>query len=206
MRDDEWDSTFNQVSTFCTKYNIMIPNIDDRFVALGRPQRNSQEITNLHHFRVELFYNIIDMQIQELNDRFNEVNTDLLLCLACLSPVDSFSAFNKRKLIHFADDEFMGLKGIGDLAQMMVHTRRNGVYPLVYRLVTLSLLLPVVTATVERVFSAMNIVKNRLQNRMGDQLMNNILLVYILKDVFSMVDNEPIMKRFQAMKKRRGRL
>ncbi|XP_060974064.1 uncharacterized protein LOC115695026 [Cannabis sativa] len=186
MRDDGWDSTFNQVSTFCTKYNIMIPNMDDRFVALGRP-------------------------------RF-----------------DSFSAFDKRKLIHFAEyypkdfstiellalddqletyiidmrssDEFMGLKGIGDLAQMMVHTRRNGVHTLVYRLLTLSLLLPVVTTTVERVFSAMNIVKNRLWNRMGDQLMNDILLVYIEKDVFSMVDKEPIMKRFQAMKKRRGRL
>ncbi|KAM6551043.1 hypothetical protein CsatB_000851 [Cannabis sativa] len=105
-----------------------------------------------------------------------------------------------------SSDEFIGLKGIGDLAQMMVHTRRNGVYPLVYRLVTLSLLLPVVTATVERVFSAMNIVKNRLRNRMGNQLMNDSLLVYIEKDVFSLVDNEPIMQRFQAMKKRQGRL
>ena len=42
------------------------------------------------------------MQLQELNDRFNEVNTDLLLCVACLYPNDSFSAFNKNKLIQLA--------------------------------------------------------------------------------------------------------
>jgi len=31
------------------------------------------------------------------------------------------------------------------------------------------LIIPVATTTVERAFSAMNIVKNRLRNRMGDQ-------------------------------------
>ena len=73
--------------------------------------------------------------------------------------------------------QFLGLKNIGDLAQKMVETKKNGVYPLVYRLVTLALILPVATATVERVFSAMNIIKNRLRNRIGDQWMNDNLLV-----------------------------
>ena len=174
------------------------------------------------------------MQLQELNDRFDEVNTDLLLCMACLNPNDSFLAFDKNKLIQFAkyypedfsdielivlDDQlqtyiidvrvskqFLGLKNIGDLAQKMVETKKNGVYPLVYRLITLALILPVVTATVERVFSAMNVIKNRLRNRMGDQWMNDNLLVYIEKDIFNSLDNEVIMQRFQGMKTRRGQL
>ena len=58
------------------------------------------------------------------------------------------------------------------------------VYPLVYSLVTLSLILPITTATIERAFSAMNIVKNYLRNRMGDQWMNNCLITYIEKDMF----------------------
>ena len=73
--------------------------------------------------------------------------------------------------------QLLGLKNIGDLAQKMVETKKNSVYPLVYRLVTLALILPVATATVERVFSAMNIIKNRLRNRIGDQWMNDNLLV-----------------------------
>ena len=77
---------------------------------------------------------------------------------------------------------------------------------MIYLLVTLALVLPVATATVERVFSAMNVVKNRLRNRMEDQWMNDTLIVYIEKEVFNSIDNETIMNRFQIMRTRRGQL
>ena len=105
-----------------------------------------------------------------------------------------------------SSSEFFELKGISDLAQKMVETKRHIVYPLVYLLVTLALVLPVATATVERTFSAMNIVKNRLRNRMGDQWMNDYLLVYIEKDIFDTIDNETIIQHFQNMKTCRGQL
>ncbi|KAL5554681.1 hypothetical protein UlMin_042082 [Ulmus minor] len=86
----------------------------------------------------------------ELNDRFNEVNIELLICMVCLSPIDLFSYFNKKRLIQLAKDyqddfsiaelmaldiqleayiidmrsseEFRELKGISDLAQKMHST------------------------------------------------------------------------------------
>lgn len=76
--------------------------MEDTFVTRGRSQHKVQEVTNLHHFRVELFYVVVDMQIQELNDRFNEENTNLLLWLACLSHYDLFSDYDNKKLIEFA--------------------------------------------------------------------------------------------------------
>ncbi|XP_024038328.1 zinc finger MYM-type protein 1 [Citrus clementina] len=76
-------------------HDIDVPNMDDMFVDRGRSRRKAQEITNLHRYRVELYYAVLDMQLQELNSRFNGTNTELLLCLACLSPNDLFSAFNK---------------------------------------------------------------------------------------------------------------
>jgi hypothetical protein len=39
------------------------------------------------------------MQFQELNSHFNEANSELLHCVACLSPDDPFVAFNKEKLL-----------------------------------------------------------------------------------------------------------
>jgi len=112
-----------------------------------------------------------------LNDRFTETSTELLLCVACLNPSDSFSAFNKEKLFRLAlfypsefsivdlmvlgdqldtyiidlysDDEFSGIEGITSLAEKMVKTKKNLIFPLVYMLIKLSLLLPVATATVE---------------------------------------------------------
>ena len=196
MRDDGWDSLLSEVYTFCDKNEIIIPNMDDLFVDRKRSRRKA-EVTNLHYFRVEIFLTSIDKQLQELDRRFNEVNTELLLCVACLDPKDSFSAFDKIKLIRlsqfypvdFSDsdrvklsnqlatyiidmcsnDKFSEVKGISGLAQKMVETRKDIVYPLVYLLLKLALTLPVATASVERAFSAISIVKNRLHNRMADE-------------------------------------
>ncbi len=105
-----------------------------------------------------------------------------------------------------SNSNFQSIKGISALAQKLVCMRKHIVYPLVYQLVKLALILPVATASVERAFSAMNIVKNRLRNRIGDQLMNDCLVAYIEKDVFDGISNEVIMQRFQAIKPYRGQL
>jgi hypothetical protein len=51
----------------------------------------------------------------------------------------------------------------------MVKTKRNLIFSLIYILIKLSLLLPVATAKVKKVFSAMHIVKSRLRNRIRDK-------------------------------------
>ena len=129
---------------------------------------------------MELFYSVIDMQIQELNDHFTEANTELLLRVACLCSNDSFFTFNKKKLVELAkcyledfstmelmvlDDQletyifdmqqnkdFSRLKGIGDLARKMVEKKKHKVYTLVDRLLTLALILPVATSTMREHF------------------------------------------------------
>ena len=88
----------------------------------------------------------------------------------------------------------------------MVQIGKNDIYSLVYRLLTLTLIMSVVTVTIKRVFSAMNFVKTRLRNRMRDQLLNDTLLVYVEKDIFNGLDNETIMRHFQSMKTRRRQL
>ena len=93
-----------------------------------------------------------------------------------------------------SSSEFSYLKGIGDLAQKMVETKMHIVYPLVYLLITLTLILPVATTNVEITFLVINIVKNRLRNGMGDQWMNDQLFVFIEKDIFDIIDNETIMQ------------
>ena len=67
---------------------------------------------------------------------------------------------------------------------------------------TLTLILSVATTTIERVFSTMNIIKNRLHNQMGDQWIHDCLVTYIEKDVFKTIECEEIIKQFQNMKNR----
>ena len=85
------------------KHDIDVPNMDDLFRTQGRSQRKAQKVTNLHNFRVELFYAILDMQLQESSNHFNEMNNELLLCVACLCPNDSFATFDKQKLLRLVE-------------------------------------------------------------------------------------------------------
>ncbi|MDV3153257.1 MAG: hypothetical protein Q8755_02655, partial [Candidatus Phytoplasma australasiaticum] len=59
--------------------------------------------------------------------------------------------------------------------------------------------LPVATATVERSFTAMKFIKNNLRNKMDDTFLTDSLVCYVEKDIFTSVDNEAILQRFQAM-------
>jgi hypothetical protein len=56
-------------------------------------------------------------------------------------------------------EEFKSCYDLASLSKIMVQLERHIVFPLVYRLIKLALLLPVATATVERAFSAMKIIK-----------------------------------------------
>ena len=71
---------------------------------------------------------------------------------------------------HVHEDEgYVNLNGIDELARLMVETTRNLTFPLIYRLLKLALTLPVATASVERCFSTMKLMKTYLRNRMGDE-------------------------------------
>lgn len=106
VRHCEWETLFNKVTSFCTKYDIVVPDVDASYVSQGRPKRFVQQEKNLQHFWV--FLGAIDLQLNQLNERFDEVNMDLFSCMTCLSPRDDFSSFNKKilKLAAFYLSEF----------------------------------------------------------------------------------------------------
>ncbi|KAL9298906.1 putative ribonuclease H-like superfamily [Arabidopsis thaliana] len=167
LRDDGWDDFLAKV---CTSLSIYI--------------------TNLHHYKVDYYYDVLDMQLQAFNDLFDEVNSELLFCIASLSPMDSFSQFKKSMLVRLTelylddfsflerisldhqldiyldneqrDERFTNFKSLGDLARVM-----------------LALILPVATTTVERYFSTMNIVKTALRNQISDTFFSDCLVCFI---------------------------
>ncbi|XP_042387817.1 uncharacterized protein LOC121979907 [Zingiber officinale] len=171
LRDSGWDILLEDVKKFCNTHSIEIINF-------------------YHYYHVEIFCKVIDIILQEMDSRFSETTTDLLIYMSCLDPRNSFSGFDVQKLVrltHFYTDDFSwsermlveqeletyiddvrsdewfeGISDLGALAKKMIETMKNRVFPLVYRMIELALLLPVATATIERVFSAMNIVKTYL--------------------------------------------
>jgi hypothetical protein len=152
---------------------------------------------------------------------------------SCLDPRDSFSKFDVDKLARLADiysddfsfddcktikdrlrtfiihvqriEEFKACRDLASLSKTMVQLERHIVFPLVYQLIELALLLPVATATVERAFSTMKIIKTELLNKMSDDWLNG-LVCYIEREIFKGLDLQKIKKAFQNKKTRQIQL
>ncbi|XP_062086321.1 uncharacterized protein LOC133792430 [Humulus lupulus] len=118
-----------------------------------------------------------DSLVEEVANSFSVFDKGKLIRLAQLYPYD-FSTLNLKVLEYqlqtYIDNmrshvKFSDLKGMVDLSMKLVETRKDEVYPLVYLLIKLALMLSVATASVERAFSAMNIVKYQMRKKMGDK-------------------------------------
>jgi hypothetical protein len=83
----------------------------------------------------------------------------------------------------------------------MVQLERHIVFSLVYRIIELALLLPVATASVERVFSAMKIIKTELRNKITDGWLKDLMVCYIKREIYNGLV-EQIKKAFQSKKNR----
>ncbi|KAJ9545337.1 hypothetical protein OSB04_025044 [Centaurea solstitialis] len=230
LRENGFDELVEKCYSLCDKHNIVKLDMEEGYVNPKNP-RKRMNISNRHYYNFDIFNTVLDMQIREFDDRFCETSTELLQNMAALNPRNSFSEFNKERLLKLSemypcdfndkekiileheldvyyhsvynDVRFSNLKGIADLAMLMVATRKHISHPIVYRLLKLTLVLPVATATVERCFSTMKLVKSDLRNRIADEFLNVVLICAIEKEAHGKVKNEDVVDRFQKMKTRR---
>ena len=59
------------------------------------------------------------------------------------------------------------------------------------------------TASVERVFSALVIMKTKTRNRIADTVLDDCLVTFIERDIFFQVDEYDIIETFMSLRKRR---
>ncbi|KAH0681950.1 hypothetical protein KY289_019702 [Solanum tuberosum] len=190
MREDEWDSMMDEVSLFCGKHGISIPKMNEDY-----------------------------------SNGNSKLTSDLLLGMASLCPVDSFANFHKDRIMKLAeyypsklgdkelrelnfqlddfivyaqkcDSKFLNLKGIKDLAKVMIETKQDQTWSLVYLLVKLTLIIPVATASVERAFSSMKYIKNDLRNRMDEDILNECKYLVVVDGVWQKEAWESLKRAF----------
>ncbi|KAH1055589.1 hypothetical protein J1N35_033654 [Gossypium stocksii] len=93
---------------------------------------------------------------------------------------------------------------VAKLCQVFVEITKSSIYPLFDRIIRLVLTLPVPTATTERSFSTMKIVKTRLRNKMEDDFLSTYLVEYIEKEIAQEFSTYFIIDEFNLMKKTEG--
>ncbi|XP_060202974.1 uncharacterized protein LOC132631416 [Lycium barbarum] len=75
MRETGWRPLLDDVSSFCDAQDILIPKLDESYFP-GKSKRKSSGVSYSHHLRIEIFCAVIDVQLQELNDRFDVVSSE----------------------------------------------------------------------------------------------------------------------------------
>ncbi|XP_047270531.1 zinc finger MYM-type protein 1-like [Capsicum annuum] len=198
--DTRWRSHFKTLDKFLVIFSSIVHVLEvieiegsttNETYIPENSKRKCLDVCYSNHLRVEIFCVVIDVQLQELNDRFDVLSSDLLLEMGILNPVNSFSNFDKDRIMTLAkcypnefDDgklrdlsfqldtfiihmrggnfKFSNLQGIHDLAKALVEANLVETYSLVYLLVKLALILPVAMTTMERAFSSMKHIKNEV--------------------------------------------
>ncbi|KAL5825154.1 hypothetical protein ACOSQ3_021217 [Xanthoceras sorbifolium] len=236
QKEDGWESLLENVNSFCSMYEIDVPNMSDRYLmGRGRSSHKKEHITIEHHYRVEMFTATIDSQLQELNNRFTEQAMELFTLSSALDPRDGFKSFNIDNICKLADkfypmdftkherdllsfelkhyklyvsqqQVFQKMSTISELCRALAETRSSHHFPLIDRLIRLILTLPVSTATTERSFSATKLVKTGLRNKMDDKFLANYLVVYIEKEIAEKFNSESIIDDFMSLRKHPGQL
>ena len=226
--DDGYRQFVDTVIEFCVNHSIDIPDFDQTYILRGgRARHQPDKLTKEHYFRVEIFRATLDTQLFELNQRFNEKVMDLLSTSATLIPKYKFKGFKasdicevvkkyypadfaqddiyglQQELKHFVsdaskDEELKNISTLIDICRCLVETGRHTIYNLIDRLLRLLITLPVSTATAERAFSSMKIIKTKLRNKMEDDQM----LINIEGEILENYSYDDIIEYFRKTKNR----
>ncbi|CAL8095954.1 unnamed protein product [Prunus armeniaca] len=235
MRENGWDDFFMSVVLFCELHCVDVLDIGGRYMTgIRRSCQQKDFITIEHAYRIDVFNDVIDCMMRELKDRFPEQTVELLILSSALDSRNSFMSFNiehicklaqkfypadflphelkalEVELKYFQNDIkrlpcFKEITTLPQLCQQLVKTTMGENYYLIDRLVRLVLTLPISTATTERAFSCMRIIKNRLRSTISDEFLGDCMILHIEREFANAIDNASIIEEFKSSKPRRVR-
>ncbi|PVH33693.1 hypothetical protein PAHAL_8G046400 [Panicum hallii] len=192
IRDDGWESLLQTIYSFCEEHSIPKLDMEEEYIDRHKPRKNL------------LTY----MAALSPKDSFGDFKLESLMELAKLYP-NNFNQEQLKDLAHElpiyidnikADERFSNLNSITALAKLMVDTNKHQAFPLVYKLLKLVLVLPVATASVERCFSAMKIVKTILRSRIENTFINDCIICFVEPAFVATISDNAVIDRFQKMK------
>ncbi|KAL9681431.1 hypothetical protein QQ045_013214 [Rhodiola kirilowii] len=223
---------YQSVQQFGEHHGLEMPNMDAAYsMGTGRGCQQHDVVTNEHYYHFDVFNVIIDVQLMELHDRFTEQTIELLTLSSALDPKNQFKKFDMEKICRLAekfypedfdasevralmiqfehykhqvvfDKDFQKLYSLAQLCRRLVEADLANLFPLVDRLIRLVLTLPVSTATTERAFSAMKIIKTRLRNKMEDGYLSGCMMLHIEKEYVDNIDSEMVIDHFESIVER----
>ncbi|KAK7913720.1 hypothetical protein WMY93_013931 [Mugilogobius chulae] len=180
---------------------------------LREPMQTSEK------YRIHCFFPVIDRLVSELTRRFSSESCHILKGVAAVNPKHQ-TFLNKTALLpmarHYGVLEDNLAAEVHQLRRLIERKKQNGdtvsttqdllillrpykdAFTDFYKLVCISLILPVSTAACERSFSCLRRLKNYLRNKSGDARTSNLGLMAISAGRTKQLDVEVVIDRFAA--------
>ena len=169
--------------------------------------------------------------IQQIEQRFSQETQALLVSFSYLQPEkllergkEQEAESNLQKLAQFYDLNASALKTeyslfkesrrdclekcktILGVLQTLHQTGLHRVYGELYQLYRLFVTLPVTTASCERSFSKLTIVKSKLRSTTGQERLENLIILFVENDITESLNYEFVIDNFASMGPRRMQL
>ena len=194
-----WDKIVSVKKTRQVRQRQQSRLFDDFVVEAPLGQRETLEDST--EFCTQVYYPVIDILITEINERFSDISCAVFEGISALNPKSAkfldYELLSKMAL-HYGINT-TDLEGELRLVRRMLDKKRqdrgievstpmdlaNALEPHrdilidVYRLVCISVTLPVTSASCERSFSALKIIKNYLRNTSGHERTSNISVLSV---------------------------
>ena len=157
--------------------------------------------TEVHKLTAEHFEAVFEMYPADFTeDERREVVDRELGLFKVLVKQDSFYVIRKGM-----DGKDLPADNLQDVTVALVANGLRGDLPVIYRIYTLLLLIPVSTASNERAFSALKRLKTRLRNTLSNANLNCLMLIYINSDEIAKdIEVDDILRRWVKMGKDGG--
>lgn len=223
--EESFNNTWNEVDILRKQYNVSSPILPRKQkipAKLGGGLKEVENTTINKHYKINIYFAVLDNIINDMGERFEENNLYVLNCMQdiLLNDMPNNNSFKEiNKMYGFDEDNLKAETTILNRMYKTVHDQNNvqskinfiasenykAGFPTLTRLIQLFITIPTNSASCERSFSCLRRLKTYLRTTMGQSRLNSLGILQIERERSSLIDKDEVIDKFSAAAECRGR-
>ncbi|KAL4091238.1 hypothetical protein QTP88_025960 [Uroleucon formosanum] len=223
--EESFNNTWNEVDILRKQYNVSSPILPRKQKIPAKLGGGLKEVENTiinKHYKINIYFAVLDNIINGMGERFEENNLYVLNCMQdiLLNDMPNNNSFKEiNKMYGFDEDNLKAETTILNRMYKTVHDQNNvqskinfiasenykAGFPTLTRLIQLFITVPTNSASCERSFSCLRRLKTYLRTTMGQSRLNSLGILQIERERSSLIDKDEVIDKFSAAAECRGR-
>ncbi|KAL4098362.1 hypothetical protein QTP88_022991 [Uroleucon formosanum] len=222
--EESFNNTWNEVDILRKQYNVSSPILPRKQKIPAKLGGGLKEVENTiinKHYKINIYFAVLDNIINDMGERFEENNLYVLNCMQdiLLNDMPNNNSFKEiNKMYGFDEDNLKAETTILNRMYKTVHDQNNvqskinfiasenykAGFPTLTRLIQLLITVPTNSASCERSFSCLRRLKTYLRTTMGQSRLNSLGILQIERERSSLIDKDEVIDKFSAAAECRG--